>query len=73
MYCHHYHPTGSGVSYTDNGFLAYLSQSQDQFFTLDLSNASVIEIIDELVKIKSKMSPNYGKNYRFLKNNLTSG
>ena len=70
MYTNSVSHAGFRYSYTDNGFLAYLSQSQDQFFTLDLSNASVIEIIDELVKIKSKMSPNYGKNYRFLKNNL---
>lgn len=70
MYSHHYHPSGSGVPCTDKGFFAYLSQSQDQFFTLDLSNSTVIEIIDELVKIKSKLSPNYGKGYKCLKNNL---
>lgn len=58
--------SGLGVSYTDAGFSAYLSISQNAVFTLDLSNASVIEIIKELIRMKSKMHPAYAKSYTTL-------
>lgn len=63
---------GQGVSYTDGGFFAYLNQSRNDFFTLDLSNATLLEIIDQLVKVKSKMSPNYSKSYKTLIRHLKS-
>lgn len=62
--------TGLGVSYTDCGFMSYLNQSQNSVFTLDLSNASLMEVIDELIRMKSKLSPRYGKGFTALKNNL---
>lgn len=50
--------TGAGVfSYTENDFLNYLNYSQNNFFTIDLSNASLLEVIEELIKMKSKMHP----------------
>lgn len=60
----------STFAYTDIGFLSYLNQSRNGVFTLDLSNASVLEVIDELIKMKSKLSPRYGKGFVSLKNNL---
>ena len=60
------HSQGIGASYTDAGFSSYLSQSQNSVFTLDLSKASTIEIIKELIKMKSRMSPNYAKSYSTL-------
>ena len=57
----------NGVSYTDAGFSSYLSQSKESFFTLDLSNATLLEVISELVKMKSKMSPNYAKSFSALR------
>lgn len=62
--------SGREASYSDANFLSYLSQSKDSFFSLDLSNSSLIEVIDELVKIKVKMSPNYAKNYSSLRRHL---
>lgn len=66
MYNNLHPPPVVGVPYTNNGFHAYLNQSRDSFFTLDLSKSSVIEVIEELVKVKSKMSPNYAKSHRTL-------
>lgn len=57
---------GIGVSYSDAGFSSYLSQSQNSVFTLDLSSSSAIEIIRELIRMKSRMSPNYAKSYSTL-------
>ena len=60
--------TGVGVfSYTENDFLNYLNYSQNNFFTIDLSNASLLEVIEELIKMKSKMHPNYAKSFSSLK------
>lgn len=64
---HSYSPsTGYGASYTDSGFMSYLSQSRDSIFTLDLSNATIIEVVTQLVKMKSKMYPNYAKSFSTL-------
>ena len=62
--------TGLGVSYTDSGFQSFLEHSLNNFFHLDLSNASLMQCIDELVKLKVPSSPNYGKNLGCLKHNL---
>ena len=62
--------TGSGVSYTDSGFLAYLNQSKDSFFALDLSDATLLEVISELIKMKSKMHPTYAKSFSTLIHHL---
>lgn len=59
-----------GDNYNARMFADYLNQSKDQAFVLDLSSASLMEVIDALVAMKSKMSPNYGKGYICLKNNL---
>lgn len=59
-------PHGFGASYTESGFLGYLNRSKHSIFTLDLSNASLLEVVEVFVKIKSKMSPNYGKSYSSL-------
>lgn len=53
--------------YSTNDFGSYLRESKNSFFTLDLSNASLLEVIDELVKMKSKMSPNYEKSFSTLR------
>lgn len=58
--------TGHHLSYTDSGFMSYLSQSKGSFFTLDLSNATLMEVIDQLIRMKSKMSPNYAKSFSTL-------
>ena len=63
-------PNGLGVSYTDSGFLAYLNQSKDTLFTLDLSNATLLDVISELIKMKSKMSPHYAKSFSTLIHHL---
>ena len=63
--------SGLGVlSYTDSDFFSYLNNSQNSIFTLDLSNATLLEVIDELVKMKSKMSPNYAKSFSTLRLHL---
>lgn len=51
-------------------FANYLNQTKNQAFVLDLSNASLLEVIDELISMKSKMSPNYGRGFTCLINNL---
>lgn len=63
-------PSGHGVSYTDSGFMSYLNQSKDSYFTLDLSNSSLLEVVYELVKMKSKMSPYYSKSFSTLIHHL---
>lgn len=51
-------------------FANYLNQTKEQAFVLDLSNASLLEIIDELIAMKSKISPRYGRGFTCLINNL---
>lgn len=51
-------------------FANYLEQTKNQAFVLDLSDSSLLEVIDALIAMKSKMSPNYGKNFSSLINNL---
>ena len=51
-------------------FGAYLHLSKDQQFVLDLSQATVLEILDEQVKLKQKMSPRFGKSVSCLKRHL---
>lgn len=55
-------------SYDACGFGAFLSQPQA--FTLDLSNASILEVIDELIRFKQLVSPRYGKNFTSLKRQI---
>lgn len=50
----------------DCGFMSYLLSSKDVAFTLDLSNASVIQVVKELIKMKSRMSPSYAKSFSTL-------
>ena len=56
--------------YSAKMFADYLDQSKNQTFILDLSNASLMEVIDQLILMKSKISPNYGRGYVCLKNNI---
>ena len=56
----------SGVSYSDAAFSSYLSRSKENIFSFDLSNSPVLEIIKTLIRVKSKMSPNYGKSFSTL-------
>ena len=56
----------SGVSYSDTAFSSYLSKSQENIFSLNLSNSSTLEIIRTFIRIKSKMSPNYPKGFSTL-------
>lgn len=51
-------------------FGAYLHISKDQQFVLDLSQATLIEVLDERIKMKQKVSPKYGKGFAFLKRHL---
>ena len=47
-------------------FGAYLHISKDQHFVLDLSQSSLLEVIEELIRMKQKLSPKYGKGLQFL-------
>lgn len=58
--------TENVASYSDAGFLSYLSVSKANVFSLDLSNSSMIEVIKALIRVKSKMSPNYHKSFSTL-------
>ena len=57
----------SNQNYDSDNFLSYLNSSQTAVFTLDLSQASILEVIDELVKMKSKLSPGYMKSFSSLR------
>lgn len=52
--------------YSSVDFQNYLSSSKDTVDFLDLSKASILEIIEELIKMKSKISPIYSKSYSSL-------
>lgn len=51
-------------------FGAYLHASNNQHFVLDLSQSTLMEIIEEQIKMKMKISPKYGKGLSFLKRHL---
>ena len=51
-------------------FGAYLHISKDQLFVLDLSQATLLEVIDEQIKMKQNISPKYGKGLSCLKRHL---
>lgn len=61
---------GHHLPYTQSGFLSYLSQSKNHYFTLDLSNATMMEVVDELIRMKSMMHPHYGKSFSTLRHHL---
>ena len=61
---------GHHSPYTNNGFFSYLSQSKDTYSTYDLSNASMMEVIDELIKMKSMMYPHYAKSFSTLRHHI---
>ena len=52
-------------------FGAYLHISRDQQFVLDLSQSTILEIIDERIKMKEKISQKYGKGLAFLKKHIS--
>lgn len=51
-------------------FGAYLHISKDQLFVLDLSQATLLEVIDEQIKMKQNISPKYWKGLSCLKKHL---
>lgn len=58
-------------SYSPNSdFGAYLHISKDELFVLDLSQSTLLEVIDELIKMKQNISPKYGKSLSCLKRHL---
>ena len=61
---------GHHLPYTNSGFLSYLNQSKDTYFDLDLSNATMMEVVDELIKMKSMLSPHYAKSFSTLRHHL---
>lgn len=60
-----YQTNSSG--YTDVDFKNYLNQSINSHTALDLSKSSVLDIINELIKMKSNISPGYSKSFSTLK------
>lgn len=63
-------PSEEPSAYNSNEFGAYLSNSLERMFVLDLSKSTLFEVLDELVKLKSKMQPRYGKQLSCLLHNL---
>ena len=57
-------------SFDASGFASYLGHSERSVFVLDLSGASVLDVVNELIKLRSTLSPNYGRGFNSLKNNL---
>lgn len=51
-------------------FGAYLHLSKDQHFVLDLSTYSLLDVIEEYIRIKEKSSPKFRKNMSCIINNL---
>ena len=51
-------------------FGSYLHISKDQLFVLDLSQHNLLEIIEEQIKVKEKLSPKFGKSLSCLKRHL---
>lgn len=49
-----------GIDYDKKGFGDYL-KNPGELFTIDLSNATLLEAIGKMTEIKSRMSPGYGK------------
>lgn len=52
-------------------FGTYLQISKDQLFVLDLSQSTLLEVIEEQIKVKQKLSPKYGKGLSCLKRHLS--
>lgn len=51
--------------YNLSSFGNFLSQRSD-VCDIDLSNATLIEVLQAMIQLKSLMSPNYGKKYSSL-------
>ena len=62
---------GHGTSYTDQDFQSYLEKSRTSIVTLDLSEASLMEVIDYYVAMKSRLSPKFSKGFSSIRYNLT--
>ena len=54
----------------NSDFGAYLHISKDELFVLDLSQATLLEVIEEQIKMKQNLSPRYGKGLSCLKKHL---
>ena len=54
----------------NSDFGAYLHISKDELFVLDLSQSTLLEVIEELIKMKQNISPKYGKSLSCLKRHL---
>lgn len=57
-------------NYNADNFKTYLFAEQQEAFILDLSNATVLEIIEEYTNIRIKMSPRFKKSYSCLVHNI---
>lgn len=56
--------------YNSENFRTYLHSDAECVFTLDLSEATMLEVINEYTKVKSLLSPNFAKQYSGLTHNL---
>lgn len=63
-------PSEESFAYNSNEFYAYLSNTVEGVFVLDLSKSTLFEVLDELVRLKSKMSPRFEKQLSCLRHNL---
>lgn len=66
----HSPPINFGLNYAESDFASYLKKSESEVFVLDLSNSTLLEVIEEMIKVKSRMSPNFLKSYSSLIHNL---
>lgn len=56
--------------YDKKAFGDYILNADESRFTIDLSRCNLIQIIARMISIKSKLSPNYGKQFSSLLHNL---
>lgn len=57
-------------NYSADNFKSYLFAEQQEAFILDLSKATVLEVINEYTNIRVKLSPRFKKSYSCLVHNL---
>ena len=60
-----------GLNYSESGFREFLS-NPFQNLIIDLSNATLLGVIESLIAVKNKLSPRYGKHYSSLVHGITS-
>lgn len=66
-----FQPQAAGMSVPcTSDFGAYLHLSKNQHFVLDLSGATLLEVIEEFISIKEKVSPKFRRNLSCLVRNI---